>query len=128
MDQSALRYTKTHEWALLTGDVCTVGISKFAADQLQDITFLKLPVVGAKVNADASFGEIETVKAVNDLYAPVGGEVVAVNAAVVENPESLKADPFGAGWLIKVRVAPGSNLNHLLSAAQYEKQIAEEPH
>jgi glycine cleavage system H protein len=128
MDQSAYRFTKTHEWASVSGNLCTVGISKFAADQLQDITYIKLPTVGAQLTADASFGEIETVKAVSDLYSPVPGEVTAVNEAVAKDPESLKADPLGSGWLIKVKLAPGGNLNHLLSPAQYEEQIASEPH
>jgi glycine cleavage system H protein len=128
MDSQSLRYTKTHEWAGLTGDVATLGISKFAADQLQDITYIKLPNIGAQLKADASFGEIETVKAVSDLYAPVAGEVVAVNQPVADNPELIKSDPLGAGWLIKIRLAPGANLNHLLSLADYEKQIQSEPH
>jgi len=128
MDLGAYRYTKTHEWATLSGNSCTVGISKFAAEQLQDITYLKLPAVGAKVTADAAFGEIETVKAVNDLYSPVSGDVTEVNSAVEKDPESLKANPLGTGWLIKVRLAPGGDLKHLLTPAQYEQQIASEPH
>ncbi|MFL5342207.1 MAG: glycine cleavage system protein GcvH [Gemmataceae bacterium] len=128
MDLSAFRFTKTHEWATLSGDVCIVGISKFAADQLQDITYLKLPAVGAAVKTDAPFGEVETVKAVNDLYSPVTGEVTAVNTKVADNPESLKDDPLGSGWLIKVKLAAGGNLNHLLSPVEYETQVASEPH
>jgi glycine cleavage system H protein len=126
MDPSSLRYTKTHEWVSLAGGVATVGITKFAADQLNDITYIKLPDVGRRLNADESFGEIETVKAVSDLYAPVAGEVVEVNKAVADDPEKIKADPFGAGWLIKVKT--GGNLNHLQSHADYEKQIASEAH
>jgi glycine cleavage system H protein len=128
MDPTKLRYAKSHEWAGLAGDVCTVGISKFAADQLQDITYIKLPAVGDKVKADASFGEIETVKAVSDLYAPVAGEVRAVNAKAAENPELIKNDPFGDGWLIQLKVAPGTSLNHLMNHAAYEQQCNSEPH
>jgi glycine cleavage system H protein len=128
MDATKLRYSKTHEWASLAGDVCTVGISKFAADQLQDITYIKLPAVGTKVSADASFGEIETVKAVSDLYSPVAGEVVAVNTKAAEDMELIKNDPFGNGWLIRVKMAPGSNLNHLMDHAAYERQCNAEPH
>lgn len=128
MDPTKLHYSRSHEWASLSGGVCTVGISKFAADQLQDITYIKLPVVGATVKADSSFGEIETVKAVSDLYAPVDGEVVAVNAEASANPESIKADPFGAGWLIKVKVVPGTAMDHLMSFSAYEQQCNSEPH
>ena len=126
MDPSSLRYTKTHEWVCLAGGIATVGITKFAADQLNDITYIKLPDVGRRLNADESFGEIETVKAVSDLYSPVAGEVVEVNKAVADDPEKIKADPFGAGWLIKVKTSGG--LAPLLSHADYEKQIASEAH
>jgi glycine cleavage system H protein len=128
MDPTKLRYSKSHEWASLAGDVCTVGISKFAADQLQDITYIKLPAVGEKLKADASFGEIETVKAVSDLYAPVAGEVTAVNSKAAENPELIKNDPFGAGWLIQIKIAPGVGLNNLMNHAAYEQQCNSEPH
>ena len=126
MDPTTLRYTKTHEWASLSGKVATVGISKFAADQLNDITYIKLPEVGRHVRTDESFGEIETVKAVSDLYSPVTGEVLEVNTAVAEKPELLQQDPYGAAWLMKVQVAGG--LDHLQSYADYQKQIESEPH
>lgn len=126
MNPSDLRYTKTHEWAALSGGIATVGISKFAADQLNDITYIKLPDVGRHVKADESFGEIETVKAVSDLYSPVTGDVVEVNKPVADDPEKLKADPFGSGWLIKVKVS--GELDHLQSFADYEKQIQSEAH
>jgi glycine cleavage system H protein len=128
MDLSTLRYTKTHEWASRAGDICTIGITKFAADQLQDITYIKLPTVGAQVTAEGSIGEVETVKAVSDLYAPVSGEVVEVNTKVGDNPELMKSDPFGAGWVAKIRLAPGATLDHLMDAAAYENQINSEPH
>lgn len=126
MDPTTLRYTKTHEWASLSGTVATVGISKFAADQLNDITYIKLPEVGKHVRIDEGFGEIETVKAVSDLYSPVNGEVLEVNTAVAEKPELLQQDPYGAGWLMKVQV--GGGLDHLQSSADYQKQIESEPH
>jgi glycine cleavage system H protein len=126
MDPKTLRYTKTHEWVSLAGKVATIGVSKFAADQLNDITYIKLPDVGRHVRLDESFGEIETVKAVSDLYSPVNGEVLEVNAAVAEKPELIQQDPYGAGWLVKVQIAGG--LDHLQSYDQYQKQIESEPH
>jgi glycine cleavage system H protein len=105
-----------------------VGISSFAADQLQDITFIKLPAAGDDVAADRSFGEIETVKAVSDLYSPVSGTVAEVNQPAADNPDLIKNAPFGDGWLVKVRVAPGSTLNHLQSYDDYQKQVASEAH
>lgn len=128
MNLEGLRYSKTHEWASLSGDVCTIGITRFAAEQLQDITYIKLPNVRDILALDASFGEIETVKAVSDLYAPVAGEVVAVNSDVTADPNKLTADPFGGGWLIKVKVPAGTSLNHLMSNADYENQIKSSDH
>ena len=129
MDPKNLRYTKSHEWASLEGDVCTIGISKYAADQLTDITYIELPDVGDHVFNGQEFGNIETVKAVSPLYAPVDGETIAINSGLEENPDPVKADPFGAGWLVKVRVdKPASALKHLLSAAEYAEHIASEPH
>src|SRR5262245_54814545 len=130
MDQTKLRYTKSHEWAFLEKNVCTIGISKFAADQLSDITYVELPDVGDPVFAGQEFGNIETVKAVSDLYSPVDGEVIEVNAGLEENPEPIKDDPFGAGWLVKVRVEKpsGDTLGKLLSHEEYQKQLESEPH
>jgi glycine cleavage system H protein len=128
MDLSKLRYSQTHEWTLLEGDVCTVGITSFAADQLQDITYLKLPKVGDAVKQDAAFGEVETVKAVSDIYAPVAGSISAVNDKLVDNPETIKNDPFGDGWLVKIRIQPGTSTSHLMSYEQYQKQIETSGH
>jgi glycine cleavage system H protein len=128
MDLSKLKYTQSHEWALLEGDTCTVGISSFAAEQLQDITFLKLPKVGDVVKQEGSFGEVETVKAVSDIYAPVAGTISAVNDKLVDNPETIKSDPFGDGWLVKIRLQPGVSTGHLLSYEQYQKQIESSGH
>ncbi len=128
MNPSTLRYTKTHEWAHLEGDVCTVGITKFAADQLTDVTYVDPPHVGDHVFNGQECGTIETVKAVSPLYSPVDGEVIAVNDQVVNDPAALTSDPFGAGWLIKVRVENARALDHLLTAEQYARQVESEAH
>ncbi|HLW66655.1 MAG TPA: glycine cleavage system protein GcvH [Gemmataceae bacterium] len=128
MDLSKLKYSPTHEWAQLEGDTCTVGITSFAAEQLQDITYLKLPKVGDAVKQEGPFGEVETVKAVSDIYAPVAGTISAVNEKLVDDPETIKNDPFGAGWLVKIRMQPGTSTAHLLSYEQYQKQIESSGH
>jgi len=128
MDPKKLRYAKTHEWAILEGDKCTLGISKFAVDQLTDVVYVELPDVGDNVFAGDSFGEIESVKAVSDLYSPVDGEVVAINEKLLDDPTLIAQDPYGKGWMIKIKVEPGSNLDELMTLEQYEKQIASEEH
>jgi glycine cleavage system H protein len=128
MVPSKLRYATTHEWAKLEGDVCTVGITKFAADQLTDITYFDPPHVGDHVFAGQECGTVETVKAVNSLYAPVDGEVIAVNEKLVEDPNALIADPYGEGWMFKVRIEKPGALDHLLDAQKYTKQIESESH
>jgi glycine cleavage system H protein len=128
MDPKKLRYAASHEWASLDGDTCTIGITKFAVEQLTDVVYVELPDVGDHVFAGESFGEIESVKAVSDLYAPVNGEVTAVNEKLTEDPTKITGDPYGKGWLVKVRVEPGTTLDHLMSLEQYEKQIASQGH
>ena len=128
MDPKNLRYATTHEWAFLEGDVCTLGITKFAVEQLTDVVYIELPDVGDHVFAGQSFGEIESVKAVSDLYAPVDGEVVAVNEDILNDPTAVTTDPYGKGWMVKIKVEPRTTLDHLLTLAQYEKQIASEQH
>ena len=123
-----LRYAKTHEWARIEGDVCTVGITQFAVDQLTDIVYIELPDVGDQVFASESFGEIESVKAVSDLYAPVSGEVVEINEKILDDPTVVTKDPYGKGWMVKIKVEPGTSLDSLMSLEQYEKQIASESH
>jgi glycine cleavage system H protein len=123
-----LRYATSHEWAGLDGDVCTVGITAFAVEQLTDVVFVELDKIGTKLKAGDKFGVIESVKAVSDLYAPVGGEVVATNDAIVRDPSLVAADPFGKSWMVKIKVAPGTRLDNLLSADQYERQIASSWH
>jgi glycine cleavage system H protein len=97
-------YTESHEWVQAEGDVATVGITDFAQSQLGDVVFLELPSVGRMLEAGDSFGVVESVKAASDLYSPVSGSVVEVNEALSDNPETVNRDPFGAGWLIKVRL------------------------
>jgi len=128
MDPKNLRFAETHEWVRLDGDVATIGISKFAVEQLTDLVFVDLPAPGRSVAAGEPFGEIESVKAVSDLFAPVGGTVLEVNTVVKADATAIGTDPYGSGWLIKLRVDPGTNLDHLLTHDQYLKQIAEEQH
>ncbi len=128
MDPKDLRFTSTHEWAHLQGDVATVGISKFAVDQLTDLTNIDLPPVGTHLAAGKSFGAVDSVKAVSDMYAPVAGEVVEVNEDVVQNVQLLADDPYGKGWLIKLRVEDPSAISQLMDLDAYQKQVAEEEH
>ncbi len=128
MDPKSLRYAPTHEWAVLEGDTCTIGITRFAVEQLTDIVYIELPDPGDHVFAGESFGEIESVKAVSDLYSPVDGEVTAINKKLLEDPTAVTNDPLGKGWMIKVKVEPGSNLDRLMNLEQYEKQIASQGH
>ena len=107
-DLNALKYTAEHEWVALDGDVATVGITSYAADKLGDVVFVELPAVGSTVAAATVVGEIESTKSVGELYAPLTGEVVAVNDAVVDDPGLVNADPFGAGWLVKITVDPAA--------------------
>ena len=123
-----LRYMASHEWSKVEGDICTVGITSFAVEQLTDVVFVELPKVGRKVAVGQAFGQIESVKAVSDLYAPVSGEVVEVNDSVVKDPGQVSADPFGKGWMLKIKLASPSDLDKLLTAEQYEKQIASQGH
>jgi glycine cleavage system H protein len=123
-----LRYATTHEWIGTEGDVRAVGITAFAVEQLTDVVFVELNKPGTKVKAGDKFGVIESVKAVSDLYTPVDGELTAINDAVVKDPALVAADPYGKGWLIKIKVAPGTKLDALLTAEQYELQIASQGH
>jgi glycine cleavage system H protein len=118
-----LQYTKTHEWVRREGDTATVGITEHAQDELGDVVFIELPEEGASFGAGDAFGTIESVKAVSDLYAPVGGEVVEVNEALNDAPEKVNEDPYGEGWIIRLRVSGEGNL---LSADEYEKVLEEE--
>jgi glycine cleavage system H protein len=128
MDLKTLRYAPTHEWVSLQGDVATVGITKFAVDQLTDLIFIELPAVGTRIAPGKSFGEIESVKAVSDLYAPLGGQVIEVNSLVAANVQLLAEDPYEKGWLIKIKVDPPVDTSELLDLDSYEKKVAEEGH
>ena len=120
-----LRFTKEHEWVRVAGDEATVGITQYAADQLGDIVFVELPAVGKALEQFAAFGVVESVKAVSDLFAPVAGEVVGVNEALADKPELVNSEPFGDGWMVRVRLADASQVDDLLDAAGYERLVAE---
>ncbi len=118
-----LQYTKTHEWVRREDDVATVGITEHAQDELGDVVFIELPEKGASFGEGDAFGTVESVKAVSDLYAPVGGEVVEVNEALNDAPEKINEEPYGDGWIIRIRVSEEADL---LSAGEYEKVLEEE--
>jgi glycine cleavage system H protein len=118
-----LQYTKSHEWVRTEGDTATIGVTDFAQEELGDIVFVELPEEGATLDAGDSFGTLESVKAVSDLYTPVGGEVVEINEALNDSPEKINEDPYGEGWIVKLRV---SDEGDLLSASDYEQLLEEE--
>jgi glycine cleavage system H protein len=128
MDLKSLQFAPTHEWAQIAGDIATVGISKFAVDQLTDLIMIELPAVGARVVPGKSFGEIESVKAVSDLYAPLAGEVVEVNQQITGNVALLAEDPYDKGWLIKIKLDLPVDTSALMDLAAYEAKVAEEAH
>jgi glycine cleavage system H protein len=118
-----LQYTKSHEWVRIEGDTATVGITDHAQDELGEVVFLELPEEGDTFDAGESFGTVESVKAVSDLYTPVGGEVVEVNSALEDAPENINEDPYGEGWIVKLRTTDEADL---LSSEEYEKVVEEE--
>ncbi|MBM4048038.1 MAG: glycine cleavage system protein GcvH [Planctomycetes bacterium] len=120
------RYSATHEWAKIEGNVVTVGISKHAVEELTDLVYLQLPSVGDAVTAGSPFGEIESVKAVAELNSPVDGEVVEANTAIAEKLDAVSKDPYGAGWIVKIKASSPGQLDALMTAEQYEKHLAEE--
>ena len=123
-----LRYTKEHEWAKLEGDKARVGITAFAQEQLGDVVFVELPKVGAKVTAMKTFGVVESVKAVSDLFAPLSGEVVEANTDLTKKPETVNSDPYGQGWMIVIKLSNSKEMDGLMSAADYEKLVAAAGH
>ena len=125
MIPNELKYAKSHEWAKVEGEVATVGITHFAQEQLGDLTFVDLPKVGATLSAGAEMGSVESVKAASELYSPVSGEIVEVNAALENAPEAVNQDPYGAGWMIKVKL---TGQGELLDAAAYAEVCAAEAH
>jgi glycine cleavage system H protein len=128
----SLLYAKTHEWISLSEEggqkVATMGLTAFAVDALTDLVFIELPKVGRQVQAGESFCEVESVKAVSDVYAPIGGEVVEVNSGLADDLDTLSKAPFEAGWIAKLKVTDDSNIKNLLDYAAYQKQCAEEAH
>ena len=119
-----LRYTNDHEWIRVDGDEATIGVTAYAADQLGDIVFVDLPDVGRSVEQAAAFGVVESVKAVSDLFAPVGGEVTATNEDLGGNPELVNSDPYGAGWMVRLRLSDAGQLDGLLDPVAYDALIA----
>ncbi|MDO4820470.1 MAG: glycine cleavage system protein GcvH [Rothia sp. (in: high G+C Gram-positive bacteria)] len=121
-----LKYTKEHEWVSeLTADgTVRIGVTDHAQSELGDVVYVDLPEVGETIDAEATFGEIESTKSVSDLFAPIAGEVVAVNEDLADAPETVNSDPYGAGWLIEVRPSDAADIEGLLSAADYEAEIA----
>jgi glycine cleavage system H protein len=118
-----LQYTHSHEWVRIEGDTAIIGITDHAQDELGDVVFVELPDEGATFDAGESFGTVESVKAVSDLYTPVGGEVVEVNSALEDAPENINEDPYGEGWIVKLRITDRADL---LSPEEYEKVVEEE--
>lgn len=121
-----LKYAESHEWARLDGDIVTVGISDHAQDALGDVVYVELPEVGSTVEAGDEAGVVESVKAASDIYSPVAGEIVEVNTALEDEPETLNESPYDAGWMFKVRVTDASVLDGLLSAEEYQAQVEAE--
>ena len=131
MNPENLKFAKTHEWVSVeegADKVATIGVSAFAVEALTDLVFMQLPDVGRKLKAGETFGEIESVKAVSDLYSPVDGEVVEVNSALADKLETLNTDPYGEGWLVKVKLSDDAALKNLMDYAAYQKMCEEEGH
>ena len=132
MTPDELLFAKTHEWVRVEDEggrkIATVGVSAFALEALTDLVYIELPAVGRQLKSGEAFGEIESVKAVSDLYSPVDGEVVAVHEGLGDKLETLNADPYGEGWMIKVRLADEAALKNLMDYPAYQKQCAEEQH
>src|SRR5215472_4179425 len=121
-----LRYTKDHEWIRVQGDVGTVGITDHAQEELGDIVYVELPKVGTKLEQAATFGSVESVKAVSDIYSPVAGEVTEANSALADSPEKVNDEPYGEGWIMKLRLTTPQQVESLMTAAQYQEYIASE--
>ncbi|MBV8358498.1 MAG: glycine cleavage system protein GcvH [Deltaproteobacteria bacterium] len=121
-----LRYSKEHEWVAAEETVATIGITDHAQEQLGEIVYVELPSIGEKVSKDDPFGVVESVKAVSDIYAPVSGTVLEVNEDLAESPEVVNEDPYGDGWLIKVRISDPADLDDLMDNEEYEQMVARE--
>jgi glycine cleavage system H protein len=118
-----LHYTDSHEYIRLEDDVATIGITAFAIDQLGDVVFIELPDPGTSITKGETFGTVESVKAVEDIYAPLSGEVLEINSGLVDNPEQIGEDPYGVSWLLKVRVQDASDVNDFMSAEEYRSKV-----
>jgi len=125
MYPSNYRYTKEHEWIRIENGIGTVGITDYAQHELGDVVFVELPKAGAKLSAGQSFGTVESVKAVSEIYSPVSGEVLETNTSLANEPEKINKDPHGAAWLIKLKIANAAELNALMDAAAYQAYISE---
>ncbi len=121
-----LKYTKEHEWAKIEGDIATIGITDFAQSELSDIVYVELPTVGSAVEQMQPFGSIEAVKTVADLYSPLSGEVMEVNEELENNPGAINEDPYGLGWIVKIRITNPEEIGQLLSSGDYKKLIGVE--
>ena len=124
MAPADLRYTKDHEWVRVEGDTATIGVTDYAANQLGDVVFVDLPEVGKAVDQFATFGVVESVKAVSDLYAPISGAVTSTNDALAKEPELVNSDPYGAGWMIKLTIADKTQIDDLLDGSAYDDLVA----
>ena len=120
-----LLYTKDHEWVKIEGDIATIGITEFAQSELGDIVFIEVDTVGETIEAEAIFGTVEAVKTVSDLFMPVSGEILEFNSDLESAPETVNEDPYGKGWMVKVKLSDSSNRNGLLSAADYKELIGQ---
>ncbi len=128
LDRSRLKFAKTHEWVHLEGNSAVIGISDFAVQALTDLVFMQLPAVGRTLKPGEVFGEVESVKAVSDLYAPLAGTVTAVNSELPNNLEWLSEDPYGKGWILKLDLPAGTSLDNLMDTAAYEQHCKSESH
>lgn len=122
---SDYRYTKDHEWIQAQGATATIGITDYAQHELGDVVFVELPKIGAKIKAGESFGTVESVKAVSEIYAPASGEVTEINSKLADTPEAINTDPHKAAWLIKIKLADPKEISGLMDAAAYQSYIAE---
>lgn len=120
-----LRYSQEHEWVSVNGDIATIGITDYAQEQLGDVVYVELPEIGKVLNKDETFGVVESVKAVSDIYAPVSGTVTERNTDLPNSPELVNADPYGKAWMIRVQLSNPQEVNELMDAAAYEKFVAE---
>ena len=121
-----LRYTKEHEWARIENGLVTVGITSYATEQLGDVVYVELPEVGKKLESMKPFGVVEAVKTVSDVYAPVAGDVVEVNSALADNPTLVNQEPYGEGWMVRIRPSGPDPLKHLMNSSDYEKHVEEQ--